>query len=147
MIVLTWRKLRYLSTKNPKINFIINLLPEIFHFKEPCNLIGQQYFENSARYVISGEISITIVWILDYFLEKTKSFKKHTKKLFWGHFGSLLEWFWLKKDFFEKMVLSVFKYSNHLPSYKKIRKNWWPIPEKIAELTDGQIIDRQNGIL
>ena len=61
MIVLTWRKLRYLSIKNPKINFIVNLLPDIFHFKEPCNLIGQQYFENSARYGIRGEISITIV--------------------------------------------------------------------------------------
>ena len=91
----------------PKINFIIHFFQEILHFKESCNLIGQQYFgpqlenHNFARYGIAGEISITIsVFILDYYQEKltTKLFKKPQKP----YFGTVLDPFcpiWAKMNF------------------------------------------------
>ena len=51
-----------------KINFFL----EILHFKESCSSIGQQQLKNQnfVKYVIRGEISITIVFfILAYFQE------------------------------------------------------------------------------
>ena len=58
----------------PKIHFLVLFLLGILHFKESCNLIGEQHFDpklknqNSVRYEIGSEISITIlVFILDYF--------------------------------------------------------------------------------
>ena len=61
----------------PKTNFMIHFILEIFYFKESCSLIGQQHFgpwldnQDFGRYVISGEMSVTIiVFILDYFQEK-----------------------------------------------------------------------------
>ena len=78
-----------------KINFIINFFLELLHFKESCNLIGQQHLghnlRNFIRYGISGEISLTIlVFILDYFQQKlmTKVFKKSKKPCFGAICGS-----------------------------------------------------------
>ena len=83
-----------------KINFIIHYFLKTLHFKESCNLIGWQHFgtypenQNFARYRIVGEISITLVFILDYFYFREKlmtKFKKKKKKtLFWGHFFPFL---------------------------------------------------------
>ena len=45
-----------------------------------------------------------------------------------------------------KRSLSVFKYSNYRPSCQKSEKNEWAIPEKNAELVDGQTdIRTDNG--
>ena len=83
---------------------------------------------------------IILVSILDYFQEKlkTKFSKKIQKTLFWGHFGPLLPKFVQNWNFLERRALSVFRYSNYLPSCWKSEKNYWVISEKNAELTDGQ---------
>ena len=84
-----------------KINFIINFILTIFHFKESCKLIGRQHFgpeletQNFARYV--GEISITIlVFIIDYFQEKitSQNFSKKSQK---PYFGPSQKWILLEK--------------------------------------------------
>ena len=55
-----------------KINFIIGFFLEILHFKESCNLIGQQYFDpqlekqNFARYENSGEISMAVLVFISH---------------------------------------------------------------------------------
>ena len=74
---------------------------------------------------------------------------KFLKKFLKNYFGVILDAFSQnvgKNEFsWKKRTLSVFKYSNYLPSCKKKKKtekNWWPIPEKNPELTnkltDGQ---------
>ena len=76
----------------PKIHFIIHFFPEILHFKESCNLIVQQHFDQQlqnqsfARYGTDEETSITIlVFILDYFQEKLMAnFFKKSKKIYFG---------------------------------------------------------------
>ena len=69
------------------------------HFRESCNLIGRQHLgpqlknQNFARYGISSEISITILFfILAYFQEKlmTKIFQKIQKTLFSSDLGHFL---------------------------------------------------------
>ena len=76
-----------------KINFIIHFFLTILHFKEFCNLIGQQHFgpqletQNYARYV--GEISITIlVFIIDDLKEKiiSQNFLKNPQNPILGPF-------------------------------------------------------------
>ena len=102
----------------PKINFIIHFFLEILQFKESCNLIGWQDFEFS---------------------------KKKKNNLFWGRFGHFCPNM-VKNKFPWKNALSVFRYSNYLPSCQKSEKKHWAISEKNAELTDGQTdrrIDRQ----
>ena len=111
LIVSTCRKLLMFICM-PKINFIIHFFLEIIHFKESCNLIGQQHFgpylENQkfARYGICGEISITIlVFISDYFQEKLTS--KFFEKLKKHYFGSIMGHFFLdlgKNEFSWKKV-------------------------------------------
>ena len=80
-----------------KINILIHFFLTILHFKESCNLIGQQPFgpefetQNYARYV--GEISITIlVFIIDYFQEKltSQNFSKNHKNPILGTFWIFL---------------------------------------------------------
>ena len=116
----------------PKIHFIIHFFLEILHFKESCNLIGWQHFgpqlqnQNFARYGIGREISTTILLsILDYFQEKlrTKYFKKSKKPLFWGSFWAIFAKICPKVNFPGKMALSVFRYSNYLPSCQNTHKN------------------------
>ena len=65
-----------------------------------------------------------LVFILDYFLEKvtTKSFKK-SKRPYFGPFWALFPQIWVKMNFPGKKALSVFMYSNYLPSCKKSEKN------------------------
>ena len=93
-----------------KINFIIYFFHQILHFKESCNLIGQQHFglklenQDFARYGIGSKISITtLVFIFDYFQEKlTTNFSKNQKKLFRGHFGPFFSKFEQKRIFLKK---------------------------------------------
>ena len=68
-----------------------------------------------------------------------KIFKKIHKTLFWVHFGPLLPEFQQKWIFPEKRAISVFSYSNSLPSWQKSEKP----NEKNAKLMDGQT-DRQT---
>ena len=126
-----------------KINFIIHFFLTILHFKEPCNLIGQQPFgpeletQNYARYV--DEISITIlVFIIDYFQEKltSQNFSKNPKNLiFWAHSGSFCpnwgqKWFFLEKK--GSVSFSIFELPTIVP---KIRKTKWAIPKKTVRGT------------
>ena len=62
--------------------------------------------------------------------------KIQQKTLFWGHLGSFLTKFGQKWFSLKKTALSVFKYSNYLPSSKKFRKKHWSIPEKNGKLTN-----------
>ena len=114
----------------PKINFIYRLFLEVLRFKESCNLIGQQYFgpklmiQNFARYGIGGEISITIVFIFDYYQEKlmAKFFKKTQKP----YFGAILGPFYPnlgKKDFPRKKRLYQLLILQLSTIVQKIRKN------------------------
>ena len=66
----------------------------------------------------------------------TKLFKKSKKKkTYFGPFFSKSgqEWIFLKK---KAVNYQLFQLSTIM---QKIRKNYWAIPEKNAELTDGQI--------
>ena len=125
MIVSTYRKLWCLSTCQKYTSPFIHFFHEIFYFKEFCNLTGWQIFglklenQNFTRCGIAGGISTTLVFNLDYFLEKNnKYFQKIQKTLFWSHFGPSLAKFYL-----EKRDPSVFKYSNYLPLCKKSEKS------------------------
>ena len=109
---INWQKTLMLICM-PKIHFIVLLLLGILHFKESCNLIGEQHFnpklknQNSVKYEIGSEISITIlVFILDYFQEKLmpEFFKTPEKKYIymWHHFGPFLPKFAQKMNFLRK---------------------------------------------
>ena len=68
----------------------------------------------------------------------TKYFKKIQKILFWGY-GVILVFFtqiWEKLNFPGKKALSVFKYSNYIPSCQ-ISEKTISMSEENAELTDG----------
>ena len=66
-----------------------------------------------------------VVFISDYFQEnlKAKLFKKSKKRYFGAILGIFSPKLGQKWIFLEKRVLSVLKYSNYLPSCKKVRKN------------------------
>ena len=117
----------------PKVKFIIHFFLEILHFKKPCNYVGWKHLgpkletQSFARYGIGVETSIKIlVFILDYFQEKLmiKFFEKSKKILFWGHVAivTFLAQIWAKMNFPGKRALTVFKYSNRLPSCQKSEK-------------------------
>ena len=89
--------------------------------------------------------TITISFHFRLIPEKTKAkiFWKLQNTLFWAHFCPFCPT-WVKINFPGKKALSVFKYSHYLLSCKKLEKTNDPfIPEKNAELTDGQT-DRQT---
>ena len=127
----------------------------MLHFKESCSLIGWKYFgpklenQNFARYAIDGEISRTLlVFIWDY-LEKlmTKFFKKLKKNLFWGLFWAFFAQILAKMNFSGKKGSVSFLIFQLYTIMQKNRKNYQPLPEKKAELTDWQTerqIDRQR---
>ena len=72
------------------------------------------------RWNINYNITITIYFVL------------------WGHFGPFFPEFWQKWIFLGKRVLSVFKYSNYLPSCKKSEKTIEPFLRKMPNWqTDG----------
>ena len=88
--------------------------------------------------------------ILDYFQEKSddKIFKEIPKTSFWGHFGSFLPKFRQKRIFLGKRVLSVFKYSNYLPSHKKSKKGNDPSTRKITNSqTDGWRVTQTDHVI
>ena len=88
--------------------------------------------------------------ILDYFREKTddKIFKEIPKASCWGHFGSFLPKFRQKRIFLGKRVLSVFKYSNYLPSDKKSKKGNDPSTRKITNSqTDGWRVTQTDHVI
>ena len=74
-------------------------------------------------------------------------FQKIQKSLIWGHFGLFLPKFGQKWIFLKKKSLSVFRYSNYLPSCQKSEKKLLgPFWEK--RQTDGRTdrqTDRQTG--
>ena len=114
-----------------KINFIIHFFLEILHFKESCNMIGQQHFgpwvenQNFARSGIGGEVSITVlVFSLDYFRKKLipKIFKKSKK----SYLGAILGPFFLnfgKNEFPLKKGLCQFLNISVIYHHAKKRKN------------------------
>ena len=59
-----------------------------------------------------------------------------------GPFWAIFAQMWATINFPAKTALSVFKYSDYLPSCQKLEKNYLAIPEKNSELTD----DRQTEI-
>ena len=135
----------------PKINLIIHFFLEILHFKEYYNLIGRQHFgpllenQNFARDGIGGEISTTmLVFILNCFQEKLMTkFSKNFKNPILGQFLTLFAQTWVKMNFPAKK-LSVFKYSNHLPSFKKSEKTKDPFLRKMPNLWTDIQKDRQR---
>ena len=66
-----------------------------------------------------------LVFTLDFSQEKVMTiFSKKSKKAIWDH-GTILAFFvhvWAKMNFPGKKALSVFKYSNYLPSCPKSEK-------------------------
>ena len=131
-----------------KIHLVIHFIFEISYFKESCNLIRRKNFGQKLK-----KLHFARIWdcwlktnknfVVDYFQGKltTKLFKRNPKNviLFWDHFAQVLG----KMDFPGKKGLSLF--SNIPITYhhaKKIRKNYWPIPEKNDELTDGRTDER-----
>ena len=120
----------YLQAKNTLYH---SLLSWDITFKESCNLICWQHFG-----LVTWELEFCQIrdlwWIINnnttfhfrLFPSKTndKIFHKNQKNLIQGHFGLFLpkfeqKWIFLKK----KRTLSVFKYSNYLPSCQKSEKN------------------------
>ena len=85
-------KTSYFGYFGPKINFIIHFFLEILYFKESCKEFGSSLQnQNFARYGIGNEISIALVFTLDYFQEKLMIFFKISKKpLFQRHLGPFL---------------------------------------------------------
>ena len=115
----------------PKINFIIHFYLDILHFKESFNLISRKHFgpylnnQNSSRYGIGGEISITIiVFNLDSFQKKHMT--KFSRKCKNSYFGAILSPFCLnlsKYEFFWHIGLSKFLNIPSIYHHAKIRKN------------------------
>ena len=62
---------------------------------------------------------------------KDKIFQKIQKTLSWGHFGPFLPILGQKWIFLEKRTLSVFRYSDYLPSCRKSEKTIMPFPRKM----------------
>ena len=122
---------------------MIHFFLEIWHLIESCNLTGWQQLKNhnSARYGTGGEISVTIlVSILGHFQEKlmTKFFKKPKKPLFGTILGPFAQ-IWAKMSFPEKRPCQ-FLNIPIITIVPKIRKKLTAIPEKNAELMDGQTV-------
>ena len=90
-----------------------------------------------ARYGVGIEISKKYI-SFHFRLIPRKTNDKIQKTVFRGH-AAILAFFaqiWAKITFPGKKALSVFKYSNYLPSCQKSEKTD-VIPEENAELTDG----------
>ena len=103
----------------PKVKFIIHFFLEILHFKEPCNwnsAIFKPWILPDWWWNISNNISFH----LRLFLEKlmTTFLKKFKKPYFGGYLWSFFQNL-SKNDFSGKKALTVFTYSNYLPSWKK----------------------------
>ena len=93
-------------------------------------------------------INKKLVFTLDYYQEKlsTKFFKKSKKTLFWGDVA-ILAFFaqiWAKMNFPRKNPLSVFKYSNYLPSCKKSEKTNVPFLRKMLKWWMGRQVEGQT---
>ena len=124
-----------------KIKLIIHFFLTILHFKESCNLIGQQHFDlqlatqNYTRYV--GEISITILgFIIGYFQKNLKNMTTFFKRSQKPYFGPILGPFaqiWDKNEFSWKKGLSAFQYSTNLPLCKKSEKPNQPFLRKLLD--------------
>ena len=118
-----------------KTNFIIHFILEILHFKQSCNLIGWQHRELEFCLIWDWwwNIKNKISFHFRLYTRKSndKSFQKKSKKnLFWGHFGPFLPKFGQKWIFLEKIVLSVFRYSNYLSLCQKSAKTFEQFPRK-----------------
>ena len=124
----------------PQINFIIHFLLEILHFKEFCNLIGQQYFGQPEFYQICNWWWITKNNISFQFRlfpgeANEKFFLKNPKNPILGAISGLFCPNLDKMIFLGKRGLSDFKYSNYLPlcknsvktnaSFLRKMQSWW----------------------
>ena len=126
-IVSTCRILWCLSVCRKK--FIIPFFTEIFHLKEPCKYLGWQHV------VITGDPEFCQIWEWCWNISNNNSFhfrllprktnNKIQRNIFWSHWVILLFFaqIWAKLNFSGKKPLSVFKYSNHLPSCQKPGKS------------------------
>ena len=82
------------------------------------------WLKTRARYGTGDEISITIlIFILENFKQKSMIQK--------NLFGALFHKFGQKEFYWKKRALSVFKYSNYLPSRKKTEKTNEPLLRKM----------------
>ena len=138
----------------PKINFTIHFFLEILHFlKDPVIWLANNILTHNSRTTIYQiwdwwwNINSNISFHFRLFPEKTKDkiFLKNQKTLIWNHFGLFLPKFGQKSISLEKRTLSVFKYSNYLPSCKKSEKTNDPFLRKTlnwrTDTPDRQISD------
>ena len=86
--------------------------------KNPAIWLANSIFTHNSR------IRIFQCFHFRLFPQRTnnKTFQKNTRKLFWGHFGPFFPNMGKNTFSWKKRTLSVFKYSNHLPSQKKSEK-------------------------
>ena len=118
-----------------KTNLISQSFWQILHFKESCNLIGQEHFvqyfgqnKHFARHGVCNEKSrIKRTLILHSFLEKKmKKFSKKCNVIF----GFFLPKFWQKWIFHKNLAPSLFSIYSPLTSCKKLEKTNEPIQRK-----------------
>ena len=122
----------------PKINFSICFFLEILHFKESC------FDWLTAFWPITRKPEFCQIW--DWWRDinnnisfhfrllprknNDKIFQKTQKTLLLGHFGHFLPNFGQKWISLEKRALSVFIYSDYLPSCQKSEKTTGPFLRK-----------------
>ena len=132
----------------PKVKFIIHFFLEILHFKEPCNwnsAIFKPWILPDWWWNINNNISFH----LRLFLEKTDDniFEKIQETLFWGLFMVVFSKFEQKWFFLEKKALTVFTYSNYLPSCKKSEKTNEPSLRKMPNWRTDRQTDGQTTVI
>ena len=132
----------------PKVKFIIHFFLEILHFKEPCNwnsAIFKPWILPDWWWNINNNISFH----LRLFLEKTDDniFEKIQETLFWGLFMVVFSKFEQKWFFLEKKALTVFTYSNYLPSCKKSEKTNEPSLRKMPNWRTDRQPDGQTTVI
>ena len=132
----------------PKVKFIIHSFLEILHFKEPYNwnsAIFKPWILPDWWWNINNNISFH----LRLFLEKTDDniFEKIQETLFWGLFMVVFSKFEQKWFFLEKKALTVFTYSNYLPSCKKSEKTNEPSLRKMPNWRTDRQTDGQTTVI
>ena len=121
-----------------KTNFIIHFFLEILHFKESCNLIGWQHRELEFCQIWDWWWNINNNISFHFRLFPRKTNDKIFQKIKKPNFGAILGPFPWSKG------LSVVRYSNYLPSYKKSAKTIEPFLRKTPSWRVDRRIDGQT---
>ena len=134
MIVTTFRKLQCLSACQKQTSLFASFL-RYYILKNPTIWLANSILAQNSRNKILLDIRIVIKYQWHYYFSFYIIFRKNwqqnvSKNLIWGHFNPSLPQFQWKWIFQEKRALSVFKYSNYLPSPKKSEKTNGPFLRK-----------------